>query len=299
MKVAVVGAGLMGHGIAQVFALGGHAVALHDAVPAVRAGVRDRIARNLAELGLPPAALDAIIVRDDLAATVADADLVVECIAEDLAAKQALFAAVEPLARPDAVLATNTSVIRVTDIMGGLQRRERALATHWWNPPHLVPLVEIVATPWTDPAVVDVMMALHAALGQTPVHVKKDVNGSIGNRLQMAMWREALHLVETGVADAATIDAVVKASFGRRLAVLGPLENADLIGLELTRAIHANLFPTLDARPHPSPLLDGLVGAGHLGMRSGEGLRRWTPEEAEATRLRLAGHLARAKITER
>ncbi len=299
MKVAVVGAGLMGHGIAQVFAVNGHAVALYDAAEAVRAGVRDRIARNLDELGQSPDALDDITVRDDLAAAVGDADLVVECIAEDLAAKQALFAAIEPLARPDAVLATNTSVIRVTDIMGGLERRERALATHWWNPPHLVPLVEIIGTQWTDPAVVAAMMDLHASLGQTPVHVRKDVNGSIGNRLQMAMWREAMHLVETGVADAATIDAVVKLSFGRRLAVLGPTENADLIGVELTRAIHANLFPTLDARPHPSPLLDELIAAGHLGMRTGEGLRRWTPEQAEATRLQLATHLARAKIAER
>ena len=298
-KVAVIGAGLMGHGIAQVFAVNGHAVALHDADEAVRAGVRDRIARNLDELGQAPAALDAIAVPGTLAGAVEDAGLVVECIAENLAAKQALFAAVEPLARPDAVLATNTSVIRVTDIMGGLERRGRALATHWWNPPHLVPLVEIIGTPWTDPAVIDATMALHASLGQTPVHVQRDVNGSIGNRLQMAMWREAMHLVETGVADAATVDAVVKASFGRRLAVLGPMENADLIGLELTRAIHANLFATLDARPHPSPLLDERIAAGHGGMRTGEGLRRWTPEDAEATRVRLATHLARAKIAER
>ena len=135
------------------------------------------------------------------------------------------------------------------------------------------------------------MMELHRDLGQTPVHVRKDVSGSIGNRLQMALWREAIHLVETGVCDAETVDKVVKASFGRRLPVLGPIENADLIGLALTRAIHANVFPTLDARATPSPLLDRLLAEGRLGMRSGDGLRPWTPETAEATRQRLARHL--------
>ena len=189
------------------------------------------------------------------------------------------------------MLATNTTLIPVTAIMAGLAHRERALATHWWNPPHLVPLVEVIGTPWTDPAVIEAMMALHRGLGQQPVHVRKDVSGSIGNRLQMALWREAMHLVETGVCDAETVDAVAKASFGRRLAVLGPMENADLIGLELTRAIHAQVFPTLDARPCPSPLLDRLIGEGKLGMKTGEGLRRWEPGEAEAARERLARHL--------
>jgi len=124
--------------------------------------------------------------------------------------------------------------------------------------------------------------------------VKKDVSGSIGNRLQMAMWREALHLVESGVCDAETVDEVVKASFGRRLAVLGPMENADLIGLDLTRAIHATLFPTLNASAQPSPLLERRLGEGKLGMKTGEGLRRWTAETAEAVRARLARHLRAA-----
>ena len=291
MKVAIIGAGLMGHGIAQVFAVNRHDVTITDAVADVRDGVLAKIRTNLVELDQDVSALERIVVCPTIEATVGNADLVIEAIAEDLALKRALFAMIEPLVRTDAVLATNTSVIRVTPIMRDLARRERALATHWWNPPFLVPLVEIIGTEWTDPAVIEAMVALHRDLGQTPVHVRKDVSGSIGNRLQMALWREAIHLVETGVCDAETVDEVVKASFGRRLPVLGPLENADLIGLELTRAIHANVFPTLDARGTPSPLLDRLLAEGRLGMRSGDGLRPWTPEAAEATRLRLARHL--------
>lgn len=291
MRIAVIGAGLMGHGIAQVFAVAGHQVAVTDTSADLLAAVPTRVGSNLDEMGLDRAALERIAVHDALEDAVAGSALVVEAIPENLALKQALFARVEPLVSDQCVLATNTSVIPVTPVMQGLRHRGRALATHCWNPPHLVPLVEIIGTPWTEPAVIDAMMALHRGLGQTPVHVKKDVSGSIGNRLQMALWREAMHLVETGVADAATVDAVVKASFGRRLAVLGPLENADLIGLDLTRAIHAQVFPTLDARPHPSPLLEESLAAGKLGMKSGEGLRRWTPEEAEAARARLARHL--------
>ena len=291
MKVAIVGAGLMGHGIAQVFAVAGHDVTITDTSATLRGSVTTRIARNLRELEQDEAAVARVTVHADLEASVEAADLVVEATSEDLALKQALFARIEPLVRRDTVLATNTSVIRVTPIMQGLAQRDRALATHWWNPPFLVPLVEIIGTEWTDPAVIAAMMALHESLGQTPVHVMKDVSGSIGNRLQMALWREAIHLVETGVCDAETVDIVVKASFGRRLPVLGPIENADLIGLDLTRAIHATVFPTLDARPHPSPLLDERLANGKLGMKSDEGLRRWTRQEAEAARTRLARHL--------
>lgn len=290
-KIAVVGAGLMGHGIAQVFAVHGHDVRITDIAPSVLETVPARIRRNLDELGQDPSAIDRVTLCTDLPGTVAGADLVIEAVREDLEVKRALFAAIEPLVSAETVLATNTSVIPVTPIMEGLAHRARSLATHWWNPPFLVPLVEIIGTPWTDPALIERMLTLHRALGQTPVHVKKDVSGSIGNRLQMALWREALHLVETGVCDAETVDAVVKASFGRRLAVLGPIENADLIGLDLTRSIHKTLFPTLDARPHASPLLDAKLAEGKSGMAVGEGLRRWTKDEAEAARKRLAAHL--------
>ena len=179
----------------------------------------------------------------------------------------------------------------ITKIMRGLQHRERALGSHWWNPPHMIPLVEVVRTEWTSEETVETMMCLLAAAGKAPVRVEKDVSGFIGNRLQHALWREAINLVESGICDAAAVDTVVKQSFGRRLAVLGPLENADLVGTDLTLDIHSQVLFDLDSRPRPSPHLEKLVADGKLGMKSGEGFQRWTDEEAKAVRERVANHL--------
>jgi 3-hydroxybutyryl-CoA dehydrogenase len=206
-----------------------------------------------------------------------------------------LFAEIERHARPDAILASNTSVIPITDIMQGLNKRERALGTHWWNPPFLVPLVEVIETRWTSPEVVAWTMELHQAAGKKPAHVKKDVPGFIGNRLQHALWREAIALVEHGICDAETVDTVIKASFGRRLAVLGPLENADLVGTDLTLAIHNTVLPAIDSRPGPSPYLQSLVASGKLGFKSGEGFRKWKPEEQAALRSEVLRHLKKAR----
>jgi 3-hydroxybutyryl-CoA dehydrogenase len=178
--------------------------------------------------------------------------------------------------------------------MGGLENRARALGTHWWNPPYLVPLVEVIATEWTTPAAIDFTMKLHADVGKIPVHVKKDVPGFVGNRLQHALWREAISLVENDICDAETVDTVIKAAFGRRLAVLGPLENADLVGTDLTLAIHQTVLPAIDARPGPSPYLEELVAQGKLGMKSGQGFRTWTPEQQAELRARVLRHLKAA-----
>ena len=199
--------------------------------------------------------------------------------------------------RPDTILASNTSVIPITKIMKGLKRRERALGTHWWNPPYLVPLVEVIETKWTSPQAIDFTMKLHAAAGKKPAHVKKDVPGFIGNRLQHALWREAIALVEQGICDAETVDNVIKAAFGRRLAVLGPLENADMVGTDLTLAIHKTVLPDIDSRPRPSPYLKKLVKDGKLGFKSGEGFRKWSPDQQAKLRSQVLQHLkaARAK----
>ena len=224
-----------------------------------------------------------------------EADYVVEAVLEDLPLKQKLFAEIEKYVRPDTILASNTSVIPITKIMQGLKRRERALGTHWWNPPFLVPLVEVIETQWTSPAAVDFTMKLHAAAGKKPAHVKKDVPGFIGNRLQHALWREAIALVEHGICDAETVDNVIKASFGRRLAVLGPLENADMVGTDLTLAIHKTVLRDIDSRPGPSPYLEKLVKAGKLGFKSGEGFRKWSPAQQQALRLKVLQHLKKAR----
>lgn len=289
--IAVIGGGLMGHGIAQVFAHAGHRVHICDPSPDVLGSVHERIRLNLADLGLDVGAADRVICHASLAATVADAAYVFEAGPENLTLKQQIFADIEAHAPRTAILASNTSVIPITQIMSRLGVGERALGTHWWNPPYLVPLVEVIRTPHTSDASVSAMTALLTAAGKTPVTVNKDVPGFVGNRLQHALWREAIALVENGVCDARTVDTVVKASFGRRLAVLGPLENADLVGTDLTLAIHETVLADLDRRPGPSPFLRALVSAGKLGMKSGEGFQKWTPEQQAALRRQVLAHL--------
>jgi 3-hydroxybutyryl-CoA dehydrogenase len=290
-KIAVIGAGLMGHGIAQVFALAGHEVKITDSVLGNLDSVVARIAANLRDLGDDERAAARVEPSVDLTEAVHDADYVVEAVSENLALKQKLFAEIELRVHPTTILASNTSVIPITAIMQGLIRKERAIGTHWWNPPFLIPLVEVIETQWTSPQTVAWTMELHKAAGKKPAHVKKDVPGFIGNRLQHALWREAISLVEQGICDAETVDDVVKASFGRRLAVLGPIENADQVGTDLTLAIHENVLPAIDSRPGASPYLKKLVADGKLGFKSGEGFRKWTPEQQTALRARVMQHL--------
>jgi len=285
VRIAVIGAGLMGHGIAQVFALAGHDVSIHDSVAANLDSAKARILANLKDLGDDPSAVERVQPTADLAAAVRDADYVVE-------------AEIETHARSRTILASNTSVIPITKIMEGLRDRSRALGTHWWNPPYLVPLVEVIGTQWTSPAAIDWTMALHKAAGKMPVHVKKDVPGFVGNRLQHALWREAIALVERGICDAATVDTVIKASFGRRLAVLGPLENADLVGTDLTLAIHQTVLPDIENRRGPSPYLEALVANGKLGFKSGEGFRPWSADAQAALRAKVLQHLKKARIAD-
>ena len=294
-RITVIGAGLMGHGIAQVFALAGHEITIYDAFAATLDTAKSRILTNLQDLGEDTNAVERVTPQGDLAKAVREADYVVEAVLEDLPLKQRLLAEIEKHVRADTILASNTSVIPITKIMEGLAHRGRALGTHWWNPPFLVPLVEVIETRWTDPKVVAWTMALHADAGKKPAHVKKDVPGFIGNRLQHALWREAIALVEQGICDAETVDSVVKAAFGRRLAVLGPLENADMVGTDLTLAIHKTVLPDIDSRPRPSPYLENLVKGGKLGFKSGEGFRKWTPDQKAKLRARVLQHLMAAR----
>ncbi|MBX9840764.1 MAG: 3-hydroxyacyl-CoA dehydrogenase family protein [Xanthobacteraceae bacterium] len=294
-RIAVIGAGLMGHGIAQVFALAGHDVTITDSHRPTLDSALSRISANLRDLGDDETAVVRVKPVADLADCVRHADYVVEAILEDMPLKQRTFAEIEQHVRADTILASNTSVMPITEIMQGLKHRERALGTHWWNPPFLVPLVEVIATRWTSQAAIDFTMKLHADAQKQPAHVKKDVPGFIGNRLQHALWREAVSLVERGICDAETVDRVIKAAFGRRLAVLGPLENADLVGTDLTLAIHKTVLPDIDHRPGPSPYLERLVAEGKLGFKSGEGFRKWSAEEQAALRSKVLQHLKKAR----
>jgi 3-hydroxybutyryl-CoA dehydrogenase len=175
-----------------------------------------------------------------------------------------------------------------------MQDRTRAIGTHWWNPPHLVPIVEVVQGAETNDALVLWMMNLLHSLGKTPVHVRTDTPGFIGNRLQHALWREAFALLEEGVADAATIDLVVSQTIGLKLPALGPLENADYVGLDLILAIHEYVFPALSRATEPSRFLRDAVLQGRLGAKSGEGLFVWPDGQRERVVERLNKQLQRA-----
>jgi len=294
-QIAVIGAGLMGHGIALTLARAGHRVGITDPVAEARASVSGRIVKSMELLGHSEAeianAQRMIEIFDTTAGAVAAADIVFEAAPEKMDLKRAIFAEVEAHAPETCILASNTSVMPITQIMSGLRLKNRALGTHWWNPPHVIPLVEVIRTEWTDSAVMETMVDALQGAGKTPVRVEQDVPGFIGNRLQHALWREAISLVERGICDADSVDTVIKSCFGRRLSVLGPLENADLVGTDLTLDIHNTVLADLESRQGPSPYLQQLVADGKLGMKSGEGFHKWSREEADRVRNRVTTHL--------
>jgi len=294
-QIAVIGAGLMGHGIALSFARAGHAVTVWDPVAVTLAALPDRITQSLQLLGAEAAEITDSLARVRRASSLADcvrsAEMVFEAAPEKLPLKQELFAEIEQAAAADCLLASNTSVMPITKIMEPVTNKARAMGTHWWNPPFLIPLVEVVAIEQSDPAAIEKMIALLESIGKTAVAVKKDIPGFIGNRLQHALWREAIALVANGVCDAEAVDKVVKSSFGRRLAVLGPLENADLVGTDLTLDIHRQVLFDLDRQDGPSDYLKQLVETGKLGMKTGEGFRSWKAGEPDAVRARMTDYL--------
>ena len=286
-KVAVIGAGLMGHGIAYRFAAAGHDVGVFELSAELRASLPARLQKIADLLGEDPACADRVSAHDDLAAAVQGAEFVIEAVLENLDLKQKIFAGLEAIVPPDTILASNSSALPTTEIGQHLKHRGRVIGAHFWNPPHLVRLVEVIQNEATADDVVARTMALMTGAGLKPVHVRKDIPGFIGNRLQHALKREAIALVADGVCDAETIDDVTKEGFGARLSVLGPLEQSDLVGLELTLAIHETLIEDLDRTPGPHPYLRARVAEGKIGMKAGEGFRRWTPEQATQVRERL------------
>lgn len=292
----------MGHGIAQIFAAAGHSVAIHDPAADVLNAAPQRIKEICDLLGQDPACVEQVTLHDNLVSAVAEAELVIEAAPENLTLKQSIFAELVAATGPETILASNTSGIPISQIAAKSSQPERIVGTHFWNPPHLVPLVEVIQGEKTDPVMVEECIQLLRSVGKTAVHAKKDIPGFIGNRLQHALKREAIALVENGVCDAETVDLVVKEGFGMRLGVMGPLENSDLVGLNLTLAIHETLLADLDTSAGPQKLLQDKVANGDLGMSVGQGFRSWTPEEADAQRNKMRDHLvqyARQRIKDR
>jgi 3-hydroxybutyryl-CoA dehydrogenase len=282
----------MGVGIAIVFARARVRCALVDPLESSRQSVGQRVATACLALSIDPDEVMGLLsVHDEASSACHDASLVIEAGPESISAKQSIFATLDAVAASDAILASNTSAIPIATIAAAVSTPGRVVGTHFWNPPYLVDLVEVVQGADTDIDVVERTMALLAGVNMMPVHVKTDVPGFVGNRLQHALKREAIALVANGVCSAETVDTVVRRGFGRRLGLVGPLEQADLGGLDLTFAIHEVLMPDLDVTPVPHPYLTALVERGDLGAKSGRGFYSWSPGEADRRRAQIAAGL--------
>ena len=300
-QIAVVGAGLMGHGIALEFALAGYDVRLQSRSQESLDRAASRIDESLNRLvdlgkvsreqaGPVPAA---IRMTTDLGEAAAGSDVAIESIYEDLELKQQVFKDLDALCPERTILASNTSTLMPSTLASATQRRDRVLVTHYINPPFLVPLVEVAKSEDTSDETVATVTGLLENVGKQPVVVAKEVIGFIASRLQGALLREALWLVENGVATAEDVDVTIKTSLGRRWAVAGVFEVLEIAGWDLVLLIDSILFPELASSPDVSPVMKEMVERGDLGLKSGKGFYDWTPESAEALRQRISEALVR------
>jgi len=297
MRAAVVGTGMMGPGIAMTLTLGGvEAVILGRTVESAAAGLA--AARRQFELleanGLvtgEQAAFSAANLRASAAfeVEVAAADLVIESGPENLPFKQELFERLDSLTAPAALLTSNTSGLSITAIAERCQRPERVMTTHFWNPPHLMPLVEIVMGARTWLPLAEQMRDLLTACGKVPVVVKKDTPGQLGNRMHMALIREAAHIVSEGIADASEVDLAARMSFGLRLPMYGLLEHMDIVGLDMSMGILEYVASDLYNKAEAPPRYKELVAGGDLGAKTGRGFYDWSVKSADEARARRDG----------
>ncbi len=300
-RIAVVGAGLMGHGIAQIFSLAGRQVVLTDAnadaLPKAKEGIA-HILRLFVEYALctrseADAALSRVSLEPRFEKAVADADYVVEAVFEDIGLKQKVFTELDRLCRPGVILTSNTSGLSSNGIARDTKRKSLCCVTHFWNPPHILPLVEVVRNDETSDETVATIVSLMKSANKAPVVVQKDIPGQVGNRLQYALFREAVALVEQGVCSPEDIDTVVKMSFGRRLTTIGPLETADINATSLFASISHYLFKELDTAQDTHEYLKNLVDKGRTGVKAGAGFHEWTPEKLDRTMARRDSELLR------
>ena len=285
-NIAVIGAGTMGHGIAQVFALAGFQITLTDndeailrnALPRIRANLQTCIAHNFVSEDTAAVVPSRITLTPDLAEAASQADFVVEAVFEDLAIKHEVLHQLEVHCPTHTIIASNSSSFRVADMASALNQPERLLVTHFWNPPHLIPLVEVVHGEQTSAEAIETTSLLLKTAGKYPAQVRKDVPGFVGNRLQHALRREAIAIVAEGIATHEDVDIIARLSFGLRMPVIGPLETADLGGLDLTLAIQTYLLPDLDRSTEPKQLIRDKIAKGELGAKAGKGFYEWSPD---------------------
>ncbi|MFJ7467334.1 3-hydroxyacyl-CoA dehydrogenase family protein [Peribacillus frigoritolerans] len=285
-KIAIIGSGVMGSGIAQSFAVSGYYVTINDIKEELLNHAQNRISENLSLLMEEGAltdlekqgALANITYSVDLEGAVRDADFIIEAIPEVIELKINLYQQLEEMIKPDAIVASNTSTFPISQLMEKASFADRMVITHFFNPGHLVPLVEIVQHDETKPEIVKTTMDLMRKIGKSPILLKKEIAGFIANRLQTALMREAFYLLKEGVADAEDIDTAITAGPGFRWAFTGPIEIADFGGLDTWQRVFDNVSPVLDQSKEAPDLIRDLVAEGKLGTKSGEGI--FTYEES-------------------
>ena len=277
-NVTIVGAGTMGHSLAQVFAQAGYNVRLNDIKEEILTKAKSLISSNLqtfVEMGLldkslPAAILNRIQTTTKIEDAGKNADLVIEAIFEDAPAKKEMFKTLDQVCPPHAILASNTSYMDIFKFVE-TQRPDKVLITHWFAPPHIVPLVEIVRGPATSQETVEVVKALIIAVGKKPIVISKFLPGFIANRLQSALGNEVLFLLDNGYASAGDIDTATKASFGLRIPILGLVKRMDFTGLDLSQKILSNATYKIPPQQTQSKTVDRLVAQGKLGVKTGSG----------------------------
>jgi len=282
--VSIIGAGLMGHGIGAVFARHGYSVMLMDTKQGFLSNAQTQIDRDFDRCiegdvltqDQCDQALSRIKTTVDIKEAAAKADLVIEAVAENIDVKRQVFSDLDRFAPKHAILATNTSGLPITQIASFTQTPERVVGTHFWNPPLLMRAVEIIRGEGTSDQTVQVVKDVLTKVGKRPVVVSKDVPGQVGIRILYTMLREAISLVEKGVASAEDVDIIVQEALGTRLPILGVLELADLSGLDLALAVSSSLFKDLDASKEPHALLKEKVARGETGAKSGRGFYDWS-----------------------
>jgi 3-hydroxybutyryl-CoA dehydrogenase len=287
--IAVVGAGTMGHGIAQVFALAGSQVTLIDNNPEILGNAIMRIQSNLETcikysfISKKDAAAvpERIRLTSDFGKNLSQAGFIVEAVTEDIEIKREVLGKLEDLCPEDTIITSTTSSYCVSDLVTEMQHPERFLVTHFWNPPYVIPVVEVMPGDKTATEVVATTMSHLESVGKYPALVKKDIPGFVGNRLQHAMRREAIAIVDQGIASPEDVDLITRLSFGLRLPVVGPLETVDLGGLDLTQAIQTYLLPELDRSTEPKQIIRDKVKRRELGAKTGKGFFDWTSGQRE------------------
>jgi 3-hydroxybutyryl-CoA dehydrogenase len=286
--VVIIGGGIMGGDIASVYAAGGWKVHVVSPSQKTRDALGPRVQAGLQKLGADAAYAKNVTAHAKFEEVDwSKVENVVEAVTEDLALKQSLFAEVEALAKPDIPLMSNTSNFPIGDIGKNLRNRKRVLGLHFFMPAHLVPLVEVVSSDATDPEIAQEVVALMKKLGKAPIWVKKDVPGFVGNRIQHAMMREALYLIDEGICDAEAVDTAVRYGFGFRFIACGPIMQKELSGWDTNYLVGSALYPHLYKNDGPPKMLKEMVDKKHLGMKTKRGFWEWTDEKMAKEKARI------------